>query len=82
MAFRASYDKNVAAARVQSKPVKWWISAGDDKQARRAPIEQAVIDGLISPSVANNVLIDPISSNVLELIKEKIPQLAAVGGGK
>ena len=82
MAFRASYERNVEEARKKGLAVKWWISAGDDRNERRSPIEQAVINGLISPAQANLTLNEPLSSNILALIKEKIPQLEAVGAKK
>ena len=82
MAFRASYEKNVAQARKEGKPVRWWPSIGEDRSGRRAPLEQAVINGLISPELANHSLPEPISANVLALIKEKIPLIELVGSSK
>ena len=79
MAFRASYEKIVETNRKSGKPVKWWPSLGFDVSGRQAALEQAVVNGYLTHSNVEHLLPDPLSSNALALIKEKIPQLQAVG---
>lgn len=48
MAFRSAYERRVDEARKQGRPVKWWITAGQDKQERIEKTEQALLEGKVS----------------------------------
>lgn len=53
MAFKAAYDRIVAAARRDGRPPEWTVSLGWDVKRRAAALESAVSAGLLpAPSVA------------------------------
>ena len=83
MAFKESYEKVVAKARDEMKPLKWWPSLGHDKHSRESVLNDAVEKGLLPASQVNGILPKPITqdgqkllSKVGELLGEKPDQKA------
>lgn len=52
MAFREAYDRAVAQARAQLKPVRWWLSRGHDRADDERALVAAVAAGRLSASRA------------------------------
>ena len=52
MAFRASYERLVRAAREAGVPVGWSVTTGFDVGGREAPIRKAIADGRLPASAA------------------------------
>jgi len=56
MAFKEIYNREVAAARAQGKPVRWFASLGQDVAGRDPVIRQAVAQGRLSRPQAVKLL--------------------------
>ena len=58
MAFKASYERNVSEARKLNKPVRWWpcLSDNGDEAERRAVMEQAVVQELLTAEHVEKIL--------------------------
>lgn len=78
MSFKASYEKRIAKARHNGDPVKWWPSMGFDEQGRRAVLEKAVNDGLLTSSHVNKLLPSPITESGQKVIGEALKELEAL----
>lgn len=62
MAFRESYNRNVAQARAERRKPVWFPSLGSDKRMREAPLARAVQLGRMSLEQANGLLPAPIAA--------------------
>jgi len=61
MAFKETYEKRVATARAEKKPLKWFPSLGHDKASRESVLRDAVVKGLLPASHVNKLLPAPIT---------------------
>lgn len=59
MAFRETYGRIVARARVAGEPVRWFLSQGTDPERRKEPIRKAVAMGRLSSTHASALLPKP-----------------------
>lgn len=77
MAFKAAYDRLVADARAQNRPVKWAASLGFDPEQRRAALENAVHAGKLLPHHADGLLPPPPAD---DRVAKAVLQLACING--
>lgn len=73
MAFRQAYERLIADARANGRPVNWFASLGMDVQGREGPLQEAVRKGLLLQSHVQNLLPAPVADNAILQLTNNAP---------
>lgn len=77
MAFKQAYERLIADARANGRPVSWFASLGMDVQGREGPLQEAVRKGLLLESHVQKLLPAPVNNNAMLQLTNNAPNTEA-----
>lgn len=77
MAFKQAYERLIAEARANGRPVKWFPSLGMDVQGREGPLQEGVRKGLLLENHVKQLLPAPVDDSAILKLEHSAPTAEA-----